>query len=307
MKMISFFQKPMMYGVMVGGWTLGIYFIQMLLENMQTILVTYRDYVMWYVIITGFISFIICYRLGTPTNKKSKNLIQWSMQFIALLAIYFSSNYREATVGIDAAMLIVYYVPKNWIGQTTKLWKKKFPPKRKLLTMEEYQEQGELETTKALDDLKKYCNSPECKQWSTILKLKNPSRYSPVLCYHDSFAKLFNIFRFASFIEGTSHLLEEEIYDYEASQVGELSDDEEFNLTESDDNVRVAEPERPRQSSIYNNRFTPRYATNGKIRNSTPNASRLNGSRITSANKNRTNNSLRRNGPNDFEMSDDDD
>lgn len=54
---------------------------------------------------------------------------------------------------------------------------RKFPPKRKLLSSEEYYEQGVRETTKALEDLKKYCSSPESKPWRTMTKLKDPQRY----------------------------------------------------------------------------------------------------------------------------------
>lgn len=38
-----------MYGVMASGWTLAIYFAQMIFENIQPILVTYQTYVFWYI------------------------------------------------------------------------------------------------------------------------------------------------------------------------------------------------------------------------------------------------------------------
>lgn len=43
------FQKTLMYGVMASGWTLAIYFAQMIFENIQPILVTYQTYVFWYI------------------------------------------------------------------------------------------------------------------------------------------------------------------------------------------------------------------------------------------------------------------
>lgn len=55
--------------------------------------------------------------------------------------------------------------------------KNRFPPERKLLSEEEYYEEGAIETTKALDDLRSFCSSPECNAWKTITKLKNPTRY----------------------------------------------------------------------------------------------------------------------------------
>jgi hypothetical protein len=56
--------------------------------------------------------------------------------------------------------------------------------------------------------LRNYCNSPECKQWQIALKLKD-------------------VKRFASFIEGSSHLSDEEILEYETSiHTTDLTDDE---------------------------------------------------------------------------------
>lgn len=51
-----------------------------------------------------------------------------------------------------------------------------FRPKVKLLTRKEYIDQGRAETRKALEELRGYCSSPECKAWKTVLKLKNPTR-----------------------------------------------------------------------------------------------------------------------------------
>lgn len=53
---------------------------------------------------------------------------------------------------------------------------KKFPPKPRLLTNEEFYEQGARETTKALEELKQFCSSPESKPWKMMTRLKNPHR-----------------------------------------------------------------------------------------------------------------------------------
>lgn len=52
-----------------------------------------------------------------------------------------------------------------------------FPPKVKLLTELEFIEQGHVETKKALEDLRKYCSSPDCNVWKTVTRLKDPIRY----------------------------------------------------------------------------------------------------------------------------------
>lgn len=104
-------QRPMMYGVMIGGWTLGLYFLQMLWEHLNVILIAYQAYVFWYVVATGSISFVICYRMGPPKNQRSKDLIKWGLQLIASIMIFYSSNYREASVSIMIAVVFWQYFP----------------------------------------------------------------------------------------------------------------------------------------------------------------------------------------------------
>lgn len=47
-----------MYGVAVCGWTVGVYILQVLWENIRPILTTYQKYVVWYIVCTGVVSFI---------------------------------------------------------------------------------------------------------------------------------------------------------------------------------------------------------------------------------------------------------
>lgn len=206
-------KKPMMYGVLIGGWTIGIYIIQRLWENVQLILMTYQSYVFWYILITGTISFVFCYRLGPPKNKRSKNLIKWGLQLIALLLIYFSSQFEEASVAFIILTFVTHYFPRSWLWRVRLAYLKRFPPKVRLLTNEEYYEQGVKETTKALNELRNYCSSPECKQWKVMRKLKDP-------------------LRFAEFVEGESHLTDSEILKYESSR-NDLTD------SESNDDVEI--------------------------------------------------------------------
>lgn len=154
-----------MYGVLLGGWTIGLYVIQLLWENIQVIILTYRSYVFWYISITGIVSFLFCYRLGPPTNKRSKNIIKWLLQLMSLIMIYFSSRYEEATAAIIILTMVIYYFPRSLWYKCRGIWLRKFPPKRRFLTNEEYYEEGVRETTKALSELRKYASSPECKQW----------------------------------------------------------------------------------------------------------------------------------------------
>ena len=52
-----------------------------------------------------------------------------------------------------------------------------FPPKHKFLSLEEYALEGAEETSRALEDLREYCKSPECDTWRVVSRLKHPARY----------------------------------------------------------------------------------------------------------------------------------
>ncbi|KAJ8918149.1 hypothetical protein NQ315_011606 [Exocentrus adspersus] len=205
-------KRNLMYGVLGCGWTITVYVLQLLWENLRVIFSSYKSYVMWYTIITGVISFILCYRWGPVKNPRTKNIIKWSLQVLGLVSIYHSSHFEEAAIAQMVLLLIGYNMPQKWKAAPKTYWykflmKKKFPPRIKTLTNDEYYEQGVRETSKALEGLRQYCSSPECNQWKTALKLKD-------------------VKRFASFIEGNSHLSDEEILEYETSVQGEVTDDE---------------------------------------------------------------------------------
>lgn len=204
-----------MYGVLGCGWTIIIYILQILWENTRTILYNYKTYVLWYITVSGLISFILCYRWGPVENQRTKNLIRWSLQLFALYMIYLSSDYQEAVMGQIVILLLVYNLPENVRSLPKTYWHKKFPPKVQFITNDEYYRQGVEETTKALQQLREFCSSPDCNQWKMALKLKD-------------------VKRFASFIEGNSHLSDEEILEYETSIQGDLTDDEIAEFSEDE-------------------------------------------------------------------------
>lgn len=45
------------------------------------------------------------------------------------------------------------------------------------MTEEEYQKQGEEETRRGLEELRKLCNSPEFSPWKTVSRLQSPKRF----------------------------------------------------------------------------------------------------------------------------------
>lgn len=70
--------------LMVGtGWAMSSWLARIIWENAQVILLQYRDYVIWYTLITSTISFLICYRIGPVTNTRTKQIIQWFLQVMS--------------------------------------------------------------------------------------------------------------------------------------------------------------------------------------------------------------------------------
>ena len=187
----------LMYLMIATGWTMSFYLIQALWENAQLIAAMYRDWVAWYILITTFISFVICYRFGPVTNTRTKKLIEWFLQIGGLITMYYSSYFHEASVFCCIIIILLYNFPNVIARKGQSYWNNMFPERRKLLTDDQYRKEGIRETNKALNALKGYCASPECNPWKTILRLKDP-------------------LRFAKFMEGESHLSEDESQEHDA-------------------------------------------------------------------------------------------
>ncbi|XP_068935993.1 nuclear envelope integral membrane protein 1 isoform X1 [Petaurus breviceps papuanus] len=188
-----------------------------------------------YVLIVGFMSFAVCYKYGPLENERSINLLTWALQLTGLWLMYCGVQIRQ----IAFALIIVAFCTKNleypvqWIYATyRKVYKtaeKPVPPR--LLTEEEYRIQGELETRKALEELRGYCSSPEFSAWKAIARIQSPKR-------------------FADFVEGSSHLTPSEVSIHEQEYglgsslaENELFDDVSFEEEEEEDFVCPSVPQ----------------------------------------------------------------
>ena len=69
-----------MYSFIVGGWSVSAFILKIIYDNLKTFATQYQNFMITYITVTGFISFIICYRFGPVTDIRSKNLIQWTIQ-----------------------------------------------------------------------------------------------------------------------------------------------------------------------------------------------------------------------------------
>lgn len=157
------------------------------------------------------VSFIAVYRIGPPTNERSVDIVRWSLQLAAAAAIWASSEWSEATVAVLIALTVWYYVPWRWLGcadggALRRWWQRRFPPARRLLTLDEYEEQTRETTRRELERMMEYAGSPAAKPWQTVARLKDPKR-------------------FAEFVERGVHVTEEEQFDHTQSLMEQSDDD----------------------------------------------------------------------------------
>ncbi|VDO60522.1 unnamed protein product [Onchocerca flexuosa] len=174
---------------MFSGWSVSFFFIYVLWKNLASLILLYQKFVAAYFATVILISFAVCYRYGPPTDIRSYNLAQWTLQLIALVLIYFSCQITDISIGV-IALLLLWAVSKNWlINIATKfmsifnvVWHFLFPQYQRLLTMEEYQKQGEEETRKALEELRQYCRSPKADVWKITSSVSDPKRSVNFCC-----------------------------------------------------------------------------------------------------------------------------
>ncbi|KAM6929963.1 nuclear envelope integral membrane protein 1 [Lycodopsis pacificus] len=219
-------KKSPFYVLIVGGWSFSLYAIQLVFRNLGVILQEHWNVALGYVTVVGFITFAVCYRYGPLVDAKSINILSWTLQLFGLLLIYFGIQIQQVAFAIIVAALF----SKNLqypVCLTVAAWRKikgyvRWKPEpRRLLTEEEFQKQGEEETLRALEELRKHCNSPEFSPWKAVSRLQSPKR-------------------FADFIEGSPHLMSNEVsvHVHEYGFGGSFFEDEFFDTDDEDDELK---------------------------------------------------------------------
>ena len=102
-------QRPLAYSVMFGGWAMVALVISTLKDNLVQILASYPHYFIIYVASVGVTSFLICYWRGPVTHPRSFQIIQWSIQMVAMAIVYHATQLREASI-ILVVMVTLFYL-----------------------------------------------------------------------------------------------------------------------------------------------------------------------------------------------------
>uniref|UniRef100_A0A3Q2NZK6 Nuclear envelope integral membrane protein 1 n=1 Tax=Fundulus heteroclitus TaxID=8078 RepID=A0A3Q2NZK6_FUNHE len=216
-------KKSPFYMLIVGGWSFSLYAIQLVCRNLGVILREHWHAALAYVTVVGFVSFAVCYRYGPLVDEKNINILSWTLQLFGLLLIYLGIQIQQVAFAIIVASLLSKNLEYPVILAVT-AWRKVRgyihwkPQPRRLLTEEEYQREGEEETRRALEELRKYCNSPEFSPWRAVSRLQSPKR-------------------FADFIEGSPHLMPNEVsvHAQEYDFGGSLFEEEFFDTDDEDE------------------------------------------------------------------------
>ncbi|NWW42183.1 NEMP2 protein, partial [Pedionomus torquatus] len=169
--------------LMSGCWMSSLYFICCFKENMQWLWSEHRNYLLGYFLAVGMTSFATCYQHGPLTSEVSITLFMWTLQLTASVLIYCGVTipqvaYAVITVSFCSKGLGYYVGAACYIGRKVKNHFKSKKLVFKYLTEEEYREQGETETIRALEELRSFCRNPDFPSWLAISKLQSPHRFA---------------------------------------------------------------------------------------------------------------------------------
>ena len=196
--------------------TLLIY--KMLYSHFYTLIQDYSTVLLIYVVLSAMVSFGISYYFGPPTSKRAHSLIQWFIQGVSLVMILCSSHHSQGVCFLALTVLVVYNMPFKilciYISWMRSFWSNSNSRINQplLLSEEEYTRQGDLETERALKELREYCRSPKSDAWKIVNSVSDPSK-------------------FAKFVAGDAHVSDEEVSLYEDSFKSSSFTELEFDVT----------------------------------------------------------------------------
>ncbi|XP_068926307.1 nuclear envelope integral membrane protein 2 isoform X2 [Petaurus breviceps papuanus] len=187
--------------LMVGCCFASFYLICQLMEEIKWLWHENKTFILGYILTMGAISFAACYRHGPLVKERSINLLMWTLRLLSLVMIYFGVTTAQVAYAVMVLLISSQGLQYSFrafchVGRKIKEYSKSKKLMIKHITEEEYREQAEIETAKALQRLREFCCSTDFPSWLTISRLQYPKK-------------------FAEFVLGASHLSPEEIRAHE--------------------------------------------------------------------------------------------
>ncbi|XP_011902678.1 PREDICTED: transmembrane protein 194B isoform X1 [Cercocebus atys] len=185
------------WALMVGCWFASVYVVCQLMEDLKWLWYENRIYVLGYVLIVGFFSFVVCYKHGPLADDRSRSLLMWTLRLLSLVLVYAGvavPQFAYAAIILLMSSWSLHYPLRAFSYMRWKI-KQWFTSKElvvKYLTEDEYREQADAETNSALEELRRTCRKPDFPSWLVVSRLHAPRK-------------------FADFVLGGSHLSPEEI------------------------------------------------------------------------------------------------
>ncbi|NWH73750.1 NEMP1 protein, partial [Piaya cayana] len=173
-------KRSPVYLMLVGGWSFSLYLLQLIFKNLREICKSYWRYLLGYLLLVGFLSFGVCYRYGPLENERSITLLSWALQLLGLLLMYSGIQIHPLALAavVTAVCTKNAHYPLHWAFAAYRRVRsaRLGPSPPRLLTEEEYRLQGEVETRKALEELRHHCRSPDFSAWTAISRMRSPRR-----------------------------------------------------------------------------------------------------------------------------------
>ncbi|XP_051009750.1 nuclear envelope integral membrane protein 2 [Acomys russatus] len=187
--------------LMVGCWFASVYVLCQLMEDLKRLWCENRMYVLGYVLVVGLFSFAACYSHGPLTDDRSRGLLMWTLRLLSLALVY--SGVAVPQFACAAATLLLLsrgrHYPLRALGYLRRKMRPWFTTELlvlRYLSDDEYREQTEAETARALEELRRACCRPDFPSWLAVSRLQAPQK-------------------FAAFVLGASHLSPEEVSTHE--------------------------------------------------------------------------------------------
>ncbi|XP_030324081.1 nuclear envelope integral membrane protein 1 isoform X1 [Calypte anna] len=175
-------KRSPVYFLLVGGWSFSLYLLQLIFKNLREICKSHWQYVLGYLLLVGFVSFGVCYRYGPLENERSINLLSWALQLLGLLLMYSGIQIHPFALALVVIAICTKNLdyPLQWTFAAYRRIQsaRQRPSPPRLLTEEEYRVQGEVETRKALEELRDYCRSPDFSAWTAVSRIQSPKRFA---------------------------------------------------------------------------------------------------------------------------------